>query len=367
MGFRSVGTDVDPLAVFVSRVKTLPLNPEDLARSWRVVQPLLAKFDRGADVYSELQHQDIPDDEFAFAAGGAPAIPNLNHWFRHYVVVDLDHIRRSVLSARIPGPHRDFFMLCFASIIRSASNADPVPVSGLEVTSHMLRLEKAGRIVDPFSLFERAVVRGMRDMAEYSAAVVRPSQVSVRRADATRLGPAVRSGVQAVVTSPPYHGAVDYYRRHQLEMFWLGMTTSQADRLRLLDGYIGRPKVPQSNRLVASGRLSTPGAMALEASMRQVSAQRADAFKHYCLSMTRVFKGLGHLLPSGAPALFVVGHSGWNGGELRTSELFAELAMPQFRLEEVLWYPVTNRYMSYERHNGANIDREYVVALRRST
>jgi hypothetical protein len=61
----------------------------------------------------------------------------------------------------------------------------------------------------------------------------------------------------------------------------------------------------------------------------------------------------------------VVGHSTWNGQEIPTAELFEELAAP-LNLEEVLHYPVKNRYMSYSRRNNANIDREYVLILRKS-
>ena len=96
-------------------------------------------------------------------------------------------IRRSIEVARIPETHRRLFLLCFASVIRNASNADPVPVSGLEVTAHMLRLEEAGRTVDPFSLFERAAIKAMRGMDEYWHEVSDRSNVQVVQADATRL------------------------------------------------------------------------------------------------------------------------------------------------------------------------------------
>jgi hypothetical protein len=45
--------------------------------------------------------------------------------------------------------------------------------------------------------------------------------------------------------------------------------------------------------------------------------------------------------------------------------LFVELAGPTISLAEHLWYPVVNRYMSYARHNGANIDREYVLVFKK--
>lgn len=51
--------------------------------------------------------------------------------------------------------------------------------------------------------------------------------------------------------------------------------------------------------------------------------------------------------------------------QIPTSDLFDEISGDAFRLEQVLQYPVKNRYMSYSRHNNADINTEYVLVLRR--
>ena len=71
----------------------------------------------------------------------------------------------------------------------------------------------------------------------------------------------------------------------------------------------------------------------------------------------------GCLSPSGSIVL-VLGKSQWNGTTLPTVELFEELAGDCLEVQEKFWYPTKNRYMSYARHNGADINREYVVVLR---
>jgi hypothetical protein len=83
------------------------------------------------------------------------------------------------------------------------------------------------------------------------------------------------------------------------------------------------------------------------------------------IAMSLTFEHLRELLPCGAPAVFVVGHSTWNSAEIPTTGLFRELAGPSFQFEDLLSYPVKDRYMSYSRHNGANISTEYVLVLRR--
>lgn len=150
-------------------------------------------------------------------------------------------------------------------------------------------------------------------------------------------------------------------------MFWLGLTVDQPARLRLLDRYLGRPHVPRRHRFVLNTDLAAyPAASACEREMRAQAPRRADEFRHYCVGMARTFASLAEVLSEGAPAMFVVGRSRWNGNDLDTSQLLAELAKPAFELDHESWYPVRNRHMSYGRKNGANIDREYILTFRRT-
>jgi len=231
----------------------------------------------------------------------------------------------------------------------------------------MKRRDAEGRLIDPFRQWDAAAKKAIADMAAFSRVTRAGIHASAFAADATCASAelACRS-IDAVMTSPPYHGAVDYYRRHQLEMYWLQLIVNHEERLDLLQRYIGRTKVAGRHPLLKGPFTLPPAEERVEAKMREVSAPRADAFLHYCVAMSRVFAQLAGVLPETAPALFVVGHSVWRGTALNTSDLFAELAQPLFRLDEVLDYPVKNRYMSYARRNGASIDHEYVLVLRRT-
>ena len=246
-GRHATGSDVDPVAVFAAGVKTHRFRPGHLQASWDLLCPLLKAIARPDEEYDDWRFADIPQAEYEKVLSDerlwTPAIPNLLHWFRRYVIVDLARMLNRINCVDIPETHRAFFRLIFASIIRKASNADPVPVSGLEVTSHMKKLDAAGRSINPIELYLKATERGLSAVEAYRQASTPTSRVSVFQADVNSLNSRLRKQVDAVITSPPYHNAVDYYRRHQLEMFWLGFTETHADRLELLPRYIGRSKV----------------------------------------------------------------------------------------------------------------------------
>lgn len=368
-GRHGVGTDVDPLAVLIARVKVHRYALATLEESAARAIASAAPHERTAADYDRMMTKDLSEKAYEAEASEVdewiPAIPNLRHWFRLYVIIDLARIREAIEAEDIPETHREFLRVTFAAIIRNASNADPVPVSGLEVTAHMRRRDEAGRLVNPFDLWRKSVRKALLGAGDFRAATTSPTSQKVFRADATNLRLPKAVCADAVVTSPPYHGAVDYYRRHQLEMFWLGLTESQADRLALLPRYIGRPKVANRDPMFVHDPPSTALVAEWHERLIKDDAARGQAFLHYMISMRRVFQSLARVLQPGSPAVFVVGDSGWRGDLIPTQSLFQELAGEDFGLKEVLHYPVKNRYMSYTRHNGADISREWVLALLR--
>jgi tRNA G10 N-methylase Trm11 len=370
LGRHALGTDVDPVAVFASQVKVCRYDHSELYASYLRLSSLLRRWQRSKEEYSERQFLDLSPAEVDQTIDSdslwIPAVPNLYHWFRRYVVIDLARIYREITQLSLPPEHRQFFLLCFASVIRSASNADPVPVSGLEVTSHMKRKDALGRVIDPFHLFDRSVQRALPACAHFSSLVPPSIELTAFQADATEVGQRIKQPVDCIITSPPYHNAVDYYRRHQLEMFWLGFTRSQEDRLSLLPHYMGRPKVPMKHPYLTSKHQFTPLVETWESRIRAISTARASAFRHYMMGMYKAFQQFASLLTTDKYAILVVGHSSWNGSEIPTAALLVELATPHFDLAEHLWYPLRNRYMSYSRRNGASIDREYVLVFRRT-
>ncbi len=148
-------------------------------------------------------------------------------------------------------------------------------------------------------------------------------------------------------------------------MFWLGITKTQADRLCLLPRYIDRSIVPQSHPYLTNKNHLGPLATDWESEIRSFDKKRADTFKHYVVAMRRVLEQLSKVLEGESQAIFIVGHSQWNGNMIPTADLFTELSSDWFDTVEHFWYPIKNRYMSYSRHNGANIDKEYVLVFRR--
>lgn len=365
-GRNAVGLDIDPVATFISRVKSTPIDPGLLERDFQTLKLDLRRLRRRPSEYERLIHEDLaPSAVRRFRRRLAiPEIPNIEHWFRIYVVLDLARLRLAILKTAVRPRNRGFFLACFASIIRSASNADPVPVSGLEVTAHMKKRDERGRRIDPFELFEARVareLRGMKELWEHAVEV----RVSVRRGDVTELTRTVEPrSVDVVITSPPYNTAVDYCRRHTLEMYWLGLVKSHHERRELAGKYIGRAQVRRSDAKLRSS-FKSGYITRLIGHAGEISKARERVLTHYCASMQRALQHVARVLKPRGRAVIVLGNSQWNGRRVRASLLLREIAKDQFTVTDLLTYATHNRYMSYTRHNGANINREYVLVLKK--
>ena len=368
-GRHSIGVDVDPLAVFVSRMKTARLDCNRLSSSVTDLQASISCWRRPVSEYEYRKFVDIDDTDFDSTIGNStlwiPRIPNLFHWFRRYVIVDLARVINEIVTIDVPSIHRDFMLLVFASIIRTVSNADPVPISGLEVTSHMRQKDAKGRLIDPFGVFNKAITRALEDVASYQSALPAYSKTRVINGDAMTLSEHITEGVDLVVTSPPYQNAVDYYRRHTLEMYWLRLVETHEERLVLRPKYIGGPNVRRRDALSCWLTDRSSLVRDWDAVIRKESANRAAQFRHYVAAMSGVLRELSVVLSAGAKAVVIVGHSQWRGMEIPLSDLLVEIAEEWFELSEFFSYPIRNRYMSYDRKNGADISQEYVIVFQR--
>ena len=364
----AIGIDVDPVAVFVSTIKTQRVSNKELKKSVSKLTKSLSLLTRSDSEYELLKSLDISEDTYQQITLSEqlniPEIPNLLHWFRRYVVIDLARIRYSIETLDVPKTHKNIFLLCFASIIRNVSNADPVPVSGLEVTSYMKNKEEDGRVINPFKLFNRAVRKATDDLNQFNTHLPKKQQKStIICADATELCPKILPPVDAVITSPPYQNAVDYYRRHTLEMYWLRLVNHHKQRLELRPKYIGRSNIRLDDPFISTEITFSSLATTWESILRKENKQRANAFKHYVVAIHKCFNQLSEILASGAPAIFVLGRSSWNGTRIPTDSLYEDISSGMFSIKDKFWYPVKNRYMSYSRQNGANIDKEYVLVF----
>jgi DNA modification methylase len=198
----SIGIDVDPFSRFLAKVKTTPLEKNDLDWSCETLLNELIEY-----------HPDLISIE------NIPEFPYRDNWFRREIIFELTYIKNVIESLDIDYNMKNFYLICFSSIIRTVSNAD----NNCTRTVIRKKLNKKVFPSDALTKFAEKVLVNIPKMNEYSTYCPRGINVIFPEDCDARDIRFPDDYFDLSVTSPPYANAVDYPRTHQLELYWLGL------------------------------------------------------------------------------------------------------------------------------------------------
>lgn len=377
-GVPSVSLDVDPVSVFVARVKTTPILPSVLEDSWEHLWARLKPRIRPDGELAKRMFQDIRIDEMRrrLADVGETSLADLDYWFRRYVLVDFGFVNHSIHNGGLPScTHqrvRAFFAACLMSSIRRISNADPSPVSGLEITSHMLERLEAGYEIDVFGEFARRTTVAIRQMKEFVSLLRENGTYStftqIIHSDNKYLLEIIRRfpsfKPNLILTSPPYCNAIEYWRRHRLE-YIMGKFLDESGIIQLHRRFIGR-RVSGGIGLEAK----PIGFRPLDSLMNHLAsngrAHKARLLWQYFDDMKTRLITFKNVLPRGGHCIIVVGNSQTGGKLVPTVKSLQWIASRNgFDHLGTSEYVIKNRTMNFPTKNNIRIESEHIIALRR--
>ncbi len=186
-GMPSVGIDLNPIACLISRVKTEPLPVGIGEAISRVVDEASRPSDSGRNL----------------------SIPRVDHWFRRDVQVRLAALGRAI--GKEPEELRDPLNLALSAII--------VKVSNQESDTRYAAIAKSTTGPDVIPSFEKSASRIVAALESRSWNV---GDSRVIQGDAQKICPAdLPEEVGAIITSPPYPNAYEYWLYHKYRMYWL--------------------------------------------------------------------------------------------------------------------------------------------------
>jgi len=220
-GRNSIGVDIHPLGVFISKVKTTKIQEEELSKIPKLlsviekrVGQMLAKTQ---STKSLMEFFGKPEEmDFVYSL---PEFPNRDHWFQEHVLHELSIIKASIIQAKISEELRNFMLLAFSYII--------VPVSNQDSETRYAAIEKKIRPGQPFTYFKEKLLDMVSRIKKFNE-VATDCEVKVFNADARDLSFIPDNSVDLIVTSPPYPNTYDYYLYHKLRMFWLELDWEKA-------------------------------------------------------------------------------------------------------------------------------------------
>ena len=218
----SIGIDVDPFSRYLSKVKVTPLDEKELMTAQKYLLQFVLNYKP-----SKVSEKDIP------------VFPYRDNWFNKEIILELAYLKKIIDALDTTENIKDFFRICFSSIIRGVSNAD----DNCTRTVIRKKLNKKVYPADALKRFAEVILVNVPKMIEFSQRCPVDTMVSFPDAmDARNIN--YTDYFDLVVTSPPYANAVDYPRTHQLESYWLGLTKGSLTPLK--KKHIGTESVSSS-------------------------------------------------------------------------------------------------------------------------
>jgi len=319
-----------------------------------------------------------------------PVYENIEMWFSKETISKLSKLRYAIENLEAQSDIKDFFWLCFSSIIRRVSKADPyIPppvILKIERYKHTQKFDKLKdhlqRAESPnlWGLFKETAENNRKklskifenfgensaegkiiwdDAREIKIGILR-ERGFIDRSNSKRLP---KNTIDIVFTSPPYLTAQKYIRTSKLELLWLGYTVEEIKELEKKS--IGTERTSISNN--EQEELGFDDIDKLIEITSHKSKQRALMVHLYFKNMIKAIDEMHRVLKNGGYLVLVIGDNKVLGKWIGTYRLLADIAVNKnFKELVILKDRIKSRSMMTKRNgSGGLIKNEYVVILKK--
>lgn len=353
-GVHGVGTDLNPLAVFIANAKLRALTTP--------AGDLNAALERILEREPRSPVKNLADARQAY----------LEVWFEPVILVQIERLR-SAIEVEEDQLGR-FFLVVASNLLRDFSLQDPADL-------RIRRRDSANADVPFLAVFKNAASEAIRKLAS-AQEVVGTELVTGHaylRDNRSLTSAELPKKVDAAISSPPYATALPYIDTQRLSLIWLSL---------LQPHQIGKVEAD----LTGSREMKVSAKRSAVEALRSNASQLPDAEARFCLELQRAlsdtdgfrrqavplllyryfdqmaqtFRSVAKLMKPGAPFALIVGHNhtvlGGNRFEIDTPQHLTSLA------EQAGWIidEVTSlqAYQRYGLHASNAVKTESLIILR---
>lgn len=298
---QGIGLDIDPLALRLSRVKTMPLDTEGLrSAGYKVISRANALLSNGKTIERNLVKR-FDERTKAF----------VDYWFLPATQRELTALVLAIQEIKDISTRR-FLELAFSSIVVTKSGGVSRARDLAHSRPHLDEAKVPKNALDQFSVRLR---KNLASIAQLSAG----GAVALPLAGDARCMPLADEVVDLIVTSPPYANAIDYMRAHKFSLVWLGESLANLTELRA--EYLGSERVGHLQPSVLPNR---PESIIRLLSERD--KKKAAILLKYFVEMREVLAEVRRVLRTGSAAIVVVGTSVMRDIDVQTHFCLADIA-----------------------------------------
>lgn len=365
--------EINPLARLISAAKTTPIDPAVLKR--KSVELLSAINKSGSKKIT------------------VPEFPGIDFWFREKAKNDLSVIKQSIQNLEADFEIKDFFWVCFSSIIRDMSRADP-KVSPPVLLSADKFSGKTKQVVqkiigkknsyEAFALFKNAINKNIDRMSKlwnawqyngntakvigYDARNLTRSPYLGRGAfDLSNERKLPRNSIGMVITSPPYINAQKYTRTTKFELWWLGLIDPTPEAVGQYDKkLIGTERLAEDEYMEVNCVGNEEADNFIE-KIYSADKKKAGIISKYFSDMRASLREIARVLKPGGYCILVVGNNLVLRKPIPNNKILSEIANDEGLITRaVLVDEIRSRGLITKRHDTAGIIAdEWVILLQK--
>lgn len=368
----SMGVEINPLARLISKVKTTPVDFSKIEQFMQTIQFLYKHTRNSKDYIPEFKNREL--------------------WFSYNAIKRLAKLKHAIENLEASLDYKDFFWVCFSSIIRKIAKADPYipppvvlkPEKYINTPHRYERLKiflKDAEDPNVWGLFESAVnstrnkLEVLNRFEELKLRIIKAEVIwddarnikkgyllECGRIDKKSLEDVPLNSIDLIFTSPPYLTAQKYIRTNKLELFWLGYNETEVSILEKIS--IGTEKIQKDSEISSLGVKSID--LLVDYTLSK-SFERALMIYKYFKDMIEALKEMHCLLKKGGYTVLVVGDNKVLGKKVNTYRLLADAAVNMgFSEITILKDTIRSRSMMTKRNGtGGLIKNEYVAILKK--
>lgn len=292
-GISSVGTDINPVAQLITKVKTTPLPPDNLQLAYNTLVGLFNE-------YNEVNFAEIKKHE------------RIDYWFTPSQKAKIAFLYEKVFYLDVGDNIKDYFYVSISHILKNCSwwlqsGTKPQRDMGKE-------------LADPFDEFCRHCKKMMAwnenfyNELSHRGYLNVPCTIHLEDARHTSI-PA--GSINAVITSPPYVTSYEYADIHQLTAYWMEYIS---DIHEFRKKFIGSSYSGNMSMTVSGSKQAQKIVNDLSKKSKHIARDVAQYFN----DMQEVAQEMSRILTSNGHACIVIGNTKIKEVQIKSAEVFYE-------------------------------------------
>jgi len=347
IGRNAYGIDLNPLAIFLAKAKTTPINPQKLTKEY------LALLDR----VEKIKDKEIQRPDFK----------NIDFWFKDKVIVKLAKLKKAIREIK-DETIQNFLMVAFSETVRYSSNTKTGEFKLVRVKAD--KLEKHDP--DVIGIFRKHAEKNIAGMTDFYKDVKKDSWTKIIYGDSSKDNGIKANSIDCIITSPPYGDSrttVAYGQFSRLSAQWIDVFDDPNDASGVDNDLLGGRATKNLIHTLSSGYLKE----SLEKIAKQDEARAKDVLS-FNLGLNECLKQAHRILKPGKYFCLVVGNRLVKQVRIPTDFIIAELAEKiGFTCEDIIVRNIPGKRMPI-KNSPTNIvgaleetmNKESIVVLRKN-